>query len=76
MKLENSTGNSLKKEIQELIRKVQSEYDADIFGFGEKLREDNASEWKVVSNIWEDVFKDLKVNVETKVHIKNSALLS
>lgn len=76
LKLENSTGNSLKKEIQELIRKVQSEYDADIFGFGEKLREDNASEWKIVSNNWEDVFKDLKVNVETKVHIKNSALLS
>ncbi|MBW7571915.1 Ger(x)C family spore germination protein [Caproiciproducens faecalis] len=76
LKLEKSTENTLKKQIQELIRKVQSEYGADIFGFGEKLREDKASQWKRVSNNWEDVFKDLKVNVETKVHIKNSAVLS
>jgi spore germination protein KC len=56
--------------------KMQSEYDSDIFGFGAKLREDKVQEWNSVGDNWEDVFKNLQVNVETRVHIKNSAVLS
>ncbi len=74
--LEESAANSLKKRIGFLINKVQSEYDADIFGFGQKLREDKIQEWKRVANNWEGVFQNLRVNVKTKVHIKNSAILS
>ncbi len=75
-KLEQSTENTLKKQIQELIRKIQSEYGADIFGFGEELRENKAQVWKSVGNNWEDIFKHLTVNVKMDVHIKNSAVLS
>ena len=75
-KLEQSAENTLKKQIEALIKKVQSKYDADIFGFGAKLQEEKPQEWNSVSNNWEEVFKDLKVNVKTNVHIKNSALLS
>ncbi|HVJ48252.1 Ger(x)C family spore germination protein [Desulfitobacterium sp.] len=74
--LEQSAENTLKERIESLIKKMQSEYDADIFGFGAKLREDKAQVWNSVGNNWEDVFKDLKVNVNTRVHIKNSAVLS
>lgn len=76
MKLEQSAGNTLKKRIESLVEKIQSEYDADIFGFGAKLQEDKLKAWKNVDDNWEEVFKDLKVNVKTKVHIKNSGLLS
>lgn len=76
MKLEQSTGNTLEVRIKHLIQKMQFEYDADIFGFGSKLREDKYQAWEKVGNNWEEIFKDLKVNVNTKVHIKNSAVLS
>jgi spore germination protein KC len=76
IKLEESAENSLKKRIEALINKVQSEYKADIFGFGAKLRENKIEEWNKVSDNWEEIFKELKVNVKTKVHIKNSAILS
>lgn len=72
--LEQSAGITLKERIESLIKKVQSDYDADIFGFGEKLREDEAQAWNSVD--WEEVFQDLKVNVNTRVHIKNSAVLA
>ncbi len=62
--------------MEALIKKVQSEYGADIFGFGVKLHEDKAEEWNKVENNWEEVFKDLKVNIKTNVNIKGSALLS
>ena len=76
MKLEQSTENTLEKRIESLINKIKLEYDADIFGFGAKLWEDKAQVWNNVGNNWEEIFKDLRVNVKAKVHIKNSAILS
>ena len=76
IKLEQSAENTLRVRIESLIKKMQLEYDADIFGFGEKLREDKVKAWNSVSDNWEDTFKYLKVNVKTRVHIKNSAVLS
>lgn len=73
--LEQSAAETLKERIESLIKNIQSDYEADIFGFGERLREEEVQVWNSVDD-WEDVFKDLKVNVDTSVHIKNSALLS
>lgn len=75
-KLEQSAEGALKKRIESLINKMQSEYDADIFGFGAKLWEDKPLVWKNTQGNWEEVFKNLNVNVKTRVHIKNSAVLS
>lgn len=75
-KLEQIAENTLKKRVEALIKKMQLDYDTDIFGFGAKLREDKIQTWNSVGNNWDEVFKDLKVNVKTKVHIKNSAILS
>lgn len=75
-KLEQIAENSFKERIESFIKKIQTEFDADIFGFGTKLQEDEVKLWKSVSNNWEEIFKDLKVNVKTRVHIKNSAILS
>ena len=75
-KLEQSIERKLKEQVESLIKKIQSEYDADIFKFGTKMREDKSKIWDRVKNNWEEIFKDLPVNVKTKVHIKNSAVLS
>lgn len=76
MKLEQNAEKTLKERIESLIKKMQSEYDVDIFGFGAKLREDKTKEWNRVSSDWEEKFKNIEVNVLTKVHIRNSAILS
>ena len=76
MKLEQSAENTLKRRIEYLIEKIQSKYDADIFEFGSKLQEDKSQTWNIIGNDWDEVFKDLKVTVNTRVHIKNSAALS
>jgi spore germination protein KC len=76
IRLEQSAEKTLKKQIESLIKKVQSEYGVDIFGFGAKLREDKNKVWNDVSGNWEEIFKNLEVDVTTKVHIRNSAVLS
>jgi spore germination protein KC len=75
-KLEESAQKKLKKGIEGLISKLQSEYYLDIFGFGAKLKGNNPYVWKQVSNNWGNLFRDIDVNVVTKIHIRNSATLS
>lgn len=74
--LEQTVEEILEKHIQRVIRKVQTEYGADIFGFGAKLREKRPEMWRRVEGNWEEVFRALKVSVEVKVTIRNSAMLS
>lgn len=71
--LEQSAEKSLKNQIVALIEKMQSQYDSDIFGFGAKLRGYYFKAWNDVGGNWEETFKDLNVEVATKVHIENSA---
>lgn len=75
-RLEQIAGSKLMDQMEKLIHKVQSQYDADIFEFGESLWENHPKEWKLVGSEWESRFSNLRVNVLTKVHIRNSATLS
>lgn len=72
-RLKQQTESTLKERVETLIKKVQSGYDADIFGFGEKLWEDNPDVFKKTGNNWDTVFRDMKVNVKIRIRIKNSA---
>lgn len=74
-RLEASTSQATQKKVTDFIKKIQSEYGTDIFLFGDKLREKNVNKWKSVSGRWEEVFRNLEVDVDAKVHIKNSALI-
>ncbi len=72
-RLEASTSESTQKKIKGFIKKIQSEYGSDIFKFGEKLREKDPNKWKNVSDKWKEVFRNSEVDVDAKVHIKNTA---
>lgn len=76
VKLEQLAGDIVKQRAEALIDKLKTQYDADIFGFGGKLREDSVQVWNSVSSNWNNVFKGMKVNVTATVHIKNSASLT
>lgn len=74
-KLGQNVENTLKTQIEAFIMKIQSEYDADIFGFAEKLWEDKPQTYKAVRENWDEVFKGLQVNVQTKIIFENSAVI-
>jgi spore germination protein KC len=74
-KLEKDTEQNMDKQIENLINKVKSEYGSDIFGFGAKIKENNPNMWRKLEPYWKEKFKNLKVTVNSKVHIKNSSAL-
>jgi spore germination protein KC len=75
-KLEQAAEKMLKNRMENIIKKIQIEFGSDVFGFGAKLREDHPEVWKHIGGKWDDAFREVKVKVDTKVNIRNSAMLS
>nr|WP_276316257.1 Ger(x)C family spore germination protein [Paenibacillus artemisiicola] len=75
--IEQALNGKTKREIEALIAKVQREYRADIFGFGEALHRQHPVQWKTVSGNWNDRFAELQVAVQVKLTcVRNSGLVT
>lgn len=67
---------SLEKSVLETINKIQDDFGLDIFGFGNIVKEKMPDLWKEINNDWDEIFKELKVNVDADIHIRGSDHLS
>lgn len=67
---------NLESDIIEVIKKVQSQFGLDIFGFGNIIRQRNPKLWKTIEDDWDTIFMDLDVNVMSNIHIRNSGHFS
>lgn len=67
---------NLESDIIEVIKKVQSQFGLDIFGFGNIIRQRNPKLWKTIEDDWDTIFRDLDVNVKSDIHIRNSGHFS
>lgn len=75
--LEQQAGYVLKHRVEKCIKHIQSSYGVDVFGFGKQLQKEEPKIWEQVAPRWDKgKFKDIQVNVNTKVHIKGSGMLS
>ncbi|MGN8841589.1 Ger(x)C family spore germination protein [Niallia sp. HCP3S3_B10] len=69
---EERSNNYLEKEFSKLIKKMQTEYVADIFGLGEIFRDQDYKHFKQYVENWDAGFKDAKINVHVNIEIKRS----
>ncbi|MEK4518711.1 Ger(x)C family spore germination protein [Paenibacillus sp. FSL H8-0122] len=74
--IEQRAAERLQADILALIHKMQQQYEADIFGFGESLYENQPKLWAKVKEHWPEVFAGLEVSVKSKVTIQSSAKTS
>lgn len=56
----------VKSEIETTIRKVQREYQSDIFGFGQTVHVQHPHEWKTIKDNWNFWFDQAEVRVEVQ----------
>lgn len=75
-KLKKDGEKLIEKDILDLIKKVQKEYKSDIFGFGGIIEREMPSLWKEISSNWDQVFPNLKIDVNSELDIRGSALRS
>lgn len=64
----------IEQNMKNLIRKVQSEYGVDIFGFGNTIQKVKKKDWDKLAKSWDDEFENLEVKTEVKLTIISSGL--
>lgn len=72
--LKREAEKSLENNIKNTIRKVQEEYETDIFGFGNEIKIKMPSLWKSMEQDWDRLFPDLDVNVKASIDIRNTGI--
>lgn len=67
---------NLKMELEALVKKMQKDYDADIFGFGRIIETQKPKLWKQIEKKYESVFRDINYSAKVKINIKGSGRIS
>ena len=70
-----SAAEKIKGEATKLIRKVQNQYDADIFGFDEYISQTDHQLWSAISKNWNLIFKSMSFDIKPSVSIVNTAYM-
>jgi spore germination protein KC len=66
----------LKTQLEAVLKKVQQDYKADIFDFGEEVEVHQNKQWKKNKSNWSEVFASMPVDINTEITIRGSALVS
>nr|WP_319487220.1 Ger(x)C family spore germination protein [uncultured Caproiciproducens sp.] len=73
-KIEECAKKTLEKNVSELIKTVQTQYDSDIFGFGAIAYQNKPEWWKQAKPKWDQTFRTLDSSVTANVTIDNTAV--
>lgn len=60
--------------IRETIKKVQTEFGVDIFGFGDAFNRQHHKEYQKVEDKWDEVFAQADVEVDVNLHLRRSGV--
>ncbi len=73
--LEKIQSETITKQMEKTIEKVQKEFKSDIFGFGVSLNRKYPKEWKVIKDRWSEIFPEVDVKIKVDARIRRAGLL-
>lgn len=71
--MEELASQKLMRGVAQTIDTVRTEFNSDIFGFGDMIHKNDAKLWNKLKNDWDTLFPALEVKIECKVNIVNTA---
>lgn len=71
--VERTAEKMLEREMLNVIDIAQKQYQQDLFGFGREIHKKYPKQWRKLKTQWDENFSQLKVTVQSKVVIKNTA---
>ena len=72
--IEELAGKQLASRMKQMIKKVQNEYNSDIFGFGNLIYKKDPKLWAQLAPQWDTLFPELEVEIIPNIRIHNTAL--
>ncbi|NLL39792.1 MAG: Ger(x)C family spore germination protein [Clostridiales bacterium] len=73
--LEDRFNKQIRDEVLRAIKKAQTEFKSDIFGFGNAMHADRPGEWKKFRANWDESFSDADINIRIQSSINRSGLI-
>jgi Ger(x)C family germination protein len=70
LKIEASIDEVLKEETTNMIKRVQTEYGADIFNIVDRLAVNNRSLWMKWNENWDEIFSEASFEIESETNIR------
>ncbi|MEK5059322.1 hypothetical protein BK126_25640 [Paenibacillus sp. FSL H7-0326] len=70
-RMEREIADEIVKDEQRVIRKIQKEFRADVLNVGDYLFRNHPGEWRKLQPRWEEIFPEMKIDVEAHVTIKS-----
>jgi spore germination protein KC len=74
--LNDKTQKVLEERLTYVVKKVQNQYQSDIFDFGQKVRIQDKKHWKSIRNNWDEEFSNVPVEIKVDVKIRGSSTVS
>lgn len=75
VELEKKSASLIKRNIEKVIKKIQNNFDTDILGYGKKIYQKYPKKWTEIQDDYEEMFKNITVEVESKVKIYNTGFI-
>lgn len=69
-KVNKKVNELISKELEGLFKKVQKDFEADIFKVGEYLRKFEPDTWDKIKANWEEIYPKAKINVDFNINIR------
>lgn len=74
-KLERAAEEKVEKGMSDVIKYVQSQYGADVFSFYKSMERYAPDTWDRVKDNWDDVFKNVKINIDVNVKVVQRGII-
>ncbi|WP_157888202.1 Ger(x)C family spore germination protein [Bacillus marinisedimentorum] len=73
--IENEYEKTVKQEIEESVKKIQKEFQANLLGFAEVIEREDPAYWKKHKHEWSEIYPELEVQVNVKATIRDHGLI-
>ncbi|WP_041613470.1 Ger(x)C family spore germination protein [Paenibacillus sp. JDR-2] len=67
--------DSVKKEVEQLLFKLQKKYKADSVGFGQELYKNNPGKWKAIKKEWDTQFQNASITVDVNLTVNGAGMV-
>lgn len=75
-KMEEAVSETVKHNLEKLIKKAQEEFEVDFLGFGEYIFRRHPKRWKEIGDRWDEIFPYIEVKYNAQAKIDNSGIIS
>ena len=68
--IEENFNESLKDEMEKVVKIIQSKYSTDLIGLREYVQKYDPSVWNIVKKDWDETYKNAVINIYVNTHIR------